>query len=128
MPKPFTILTLANKANRSLLITGPKGCGKTLLARSMAEHYLEISVSELISRFNVVLDTEPTYIVYLHHNLTEKELDSIKSVLTKDTVKINARGKNPYEIVTPTFIFIAEGPPNMQAFNKRLFKTITIGA
>lgn len=100
------MITPTLKRGTALVITGPQGCGKSLLARELAEAhgaYAELDIGFIGSRFewSSVLRERPETIVIEGHPTTKRQVQLLKLLLTSETLHV--RGKNSEErFETPT--------------------------
>lgn len=94
----------------ALVLTGPQGCGKTALARKIAEahgSYREVDAAELESKFRLgaVLDGEPHTLVVEGVPASAEAMNRVKAMLTNDTVIAERKGKETKVVKTPNLIF-----------------------
>ncbi len=94
---------------KSILITGPQGCGKTKLAIELAENagnYSVITEAFLYaSRFNDFLAERATVVV---DECTD--IARIKHLASSDRIEIRERMKEARLIPAPNFIFVSGDP------------------
>lgn len=109
---------------KSILITGPQGCGKTRLAIKLAERdgsYCVVDEAQLQqSPFNEFLARAMTVVVDECTNLA-----CMKALISNDSVVIHEKGKATWTVPTPNFIFVT-GDPNPVKEDGRRFIVIDL--
>lgn len=106
----MTLLELLRKKRKALVLAGPQGCGKTLLARQLAKdvgNYVEISVEEIIgkqSRFTPWLQDSPN-VVIINGELKYGDLLRVTPLIVQNDLQCNCVGKEPKTVKAPIFIF-----------------------
>ena len=113
----MTLLKLLKQRGKALVLKGPQGCGKTLLAKQLAgDSYAEASVSVLVSRSISVhpwrMDALPEVVIVdgVPSAADCGAMDVIKPLIKSDTMMFERKGEDPVLIKTPTFIFCTSDP------------------
>ena len=109
---------------KALIITGPQGCGKTLLAIEVAKRhgsFIEVDAHELDLKHGVDGASESGHKTIICDGFPSRmeTLQRIKQMLTQPTVTINRKYQEPKAIKPPKFIFCTgshEPIPNDQRF------------
>lgn len=94
----------------ALVLVGPQGCGKTLLAQQIAKQYgtvAEISAAELEDsrQFRYLLDREHDTVIVEGVPTRQVTQAKIKTLLTNDTIANRRPGSVPRMVKSPKFIF-----------------------
>lgn len=124
----MTLLQLIKSQGKALVITGPQGCGKTLLATQLAKaegEYTNVhieQVSEKNSTFQNWLNDLPD-VVIVEGEPKLKHLDKTKQLIVSNTLLHNSKGQEPVEVKTPMFIFCTSNPEplNFGAKDRRFY-------
>lgn len=118
----------------ALVITGPKGCGKTTLAREIAKRHgtweLVYSVRpEGPFDFSRYLINEPDTLIVECYPLSEKLLDELKTMIASDTVICNLKCRPPTVRRTPKIIICVDDdkPLHIDADDRR-FRIVRLPA
>ena len=119
----MTYLKWLKQQGKALLIKGPEGCGKTLLASQLAgDHCPVIPVDDLTrnAKFQNWAD-ENNGVVIVEGFPAHKDLGVAKLLIVSDKMLCNRLGKNPKKVDTPMFIFCTSDPDplNMRAKSRR---------
>ena len=111
---------------RALVIRGPEGCGKTLLAKQLTENnYLIISEKELTIYFNGYLKAENLIIDSI--DPTPTTMNTIERMVKNDRMMLNQRGKEGVIVPTPFIIVCVDSRYDYFFPNRRRFEVIDLG-
>jgi energy-coupling factor transporter ATP-binding protein EcfA2 len=105
----------------ALVLAGPQGCGKTTLARKIAEangNYREIDATALDFPFSLAaaLANEPATLIVEGAPTSDAAWGCVKSMLTSDTITAERKGLEPKQIKSPNFIFCTGDPNPLDLF------------
>lgn len=118
---------------KALVIVGPQGCGKSILARLVAEQYgsfVETDARELETHrgLDVLLAREPNTVICEGVPASEEAQIKLKALITSDEVKVVRKHGSPKMVSTPNFIFYTDEanplPPTAEA---RRFYVVQLG-
>ena len=116
---------------RALVLAGPQGCGKTMLARKLAAEFgsfIEDDQRVLQSDFALgrVLARRPDVVVVDVVNAGLLDTRAAKSLVSSEWVTAHRVGKSEEIVPTPAFVFCMDGP--VPRLDDRWFLAITLGA
>lgn len=100
-------IDILKKSNKVLVINGPEGSGKSLLARQLAEQdvNVEITAAGLTENFNYYLKDKPSVVVVDAGKSEGCELiTKLKQLKSHKMIGVEIKGKNMELIPTPFFI------------------------
>lgn len=95
---------------RALVLVGPQGCGKSLIAREIAKQhgsYKEVDADVLENSFELgeALSSEPRTVVVDGIPTSVATMRLLKSLITSNEVVCERRGLEPKTVPAPNFIF-----------------------
>ena len=126
----MTFLELLKQKGKTLVLQGPEGCGKSLLARQLVEGNHSVTSLDLIKRdkFQSWLTNSPN-VVIVEGSPKRALTVAIKPLIASEKMLRHQKGKEPELIKTPTFIFCTSDPePFNPAVEGRRFFVIKMGS
>ena len=110
----MTLLDLLRQRGKTLVLQGPQGCGKGLLARQLAEgpcsdaHIADLSAKG--SRFNQWLKCSIKTVIVEGVPKAAEDIEVVKSLIVSGRMVYEERGKAPKGVDVPNFIFCTSDP------------------
>lgn len=116
------------KNNRTLIITGAQGGGKTILAQAVADGYgksVTVTMSDVMSSYYLgnILRESPDVIIVEEVRL----VNDMRMLAGDDQLPIHHRGQEPELVNTPNFIFVmGHSDPIPLSYNDRRFMIVKV--
>lgn len=112
-------LTWLKQNGKCLLISGPQGCGKGLLARQLTDKASTVWLTprDLKSKSNTWWTESVKYVIL--DEFLNKDIDTIESYISSRTMIVEKKGKDPIEVDTPLFILCANSSINLPKTRSR---------
>ena len=129
----MTFLKWLKQQSKALVIRGPEGCGKGLLAEQLAKEegtHSFIHIDEVSSwqpGFHRWLSNQPKTVI-VEGVSAFNDLDVGKPLIANTKILYDCRGKEPLLVDTPVFIFCTSSlEPLKFGANERRFYVIEMG-
>jgi hypothetical protein len=120
---------------RALILVGPGGCGKSMLAREVAARYgefREATLDRILSYFDRggLLASEPAVVIVDGFPRTFGEFGRVVDLVCSEAIECHRKGRDPVPVKTPRFIFCltADKPLRLADLDPRRFQVINLGA
>lgn len=99
----MNMLEWIKETGKTLIIRGPQGCGKNLLAKSITgDDSIQVTGYELDEPFNGFMSKASTIIV---EEWPDIDFGNLKRLITSQEIRVIEKMKEPKTIKTPQFIF-----------------------
>ena len=114
----MTFLEWLKQEGKALVIQGPQGCGKGLLAVQLAQEtgaYAYATLGDITGRqprSSYWLSSRPKTVI-VDGSPTLDDLETMKALIASTKVTCNRKGKDPETIDSPTFIFCTSDPESL---------------
>lgn len=112
-------LTWLKQNGKCLLISGPQGCGKTLLVQGLTDKTSTVWLAphDLKNGLNTWWSESVKYVIL--DEFSNKDIDTIKPYISSRTMLVEKQGKNSIEVDTPLFILCTSSSINLPKTQRR---------
>ena len=102
------------KRGKILVISGPQGSGKTILARKIAENYGAFRELDAVSlndtrELDHAIASGVATIIFDEAPCAKEIVARLKDIVTNPTVTVNRKYQEPVSVATPNFIICTSG-------------------
>lgn len=112
-------LTWLKQNGKCLLISGPQGCGKTLMAMQLVDktQAISIGIMDLKRKFNSWYSDPIKFVILEEFSIKDAEI--VIPYIANNTMVVERKGENPIEVAIPIFILCTTGSVDLPPVNRR---------